>query len=810
MKIIFKILIVALILNSNFSVAQSWKPIFNSAGGFINQIVCDPVDSNILYVVTKGAGCYKSLNNGEDWFSISNDIPKYSSNDLITRDLVIDPNNHNKLYSIAGVAPYTFPDSAKFRVSNDAGSTWSLLTNCPVSVGASSDGSWGGSIILINPSNSQQIIIGGQPNYDHDNNVWANTGGVWISNDGGNSWNIIDNSISKYWITGLKFKPGSVNEFYFSVIDVDNSSTYTEEKGFFNYNITSQILTQLSNFRVIDFDFDANNSNIILTTSNTGINISTDAGLTWSDDIYPNYNYYNFFVKAHPTESGHWFFGTYNWQYGSIMETLNYGASWREAQFYDNPNRQKLSYNNTNQYKPIMGDYPSALVFSPHNNYTAYLCDEHGFWKTSDANKVLCISDEEFNSANWKWKFSSNGISNVEGRRICNNKLGTKIFLCSTNPALIASDGWNSSVVDLPDPDCDQISVVRFSNTNQNIVYAGGSVNYNDDGKLFKSVDGGLTWNQMAYNYFDQDSNDIENVTQLVISPFSSDTIIACVDPRNNQLPIHISFDGGNSWQSWSENVPSNDLFPIWNRTDLLFTDNNGNYFFYYNNKLFRRNLSESQWNEIDGPHPGWWFANVIADENIPGTIYCTHYGNDIFKSNDSGNTWTEFQTESDCNTSLSISSSGSAAVLQCDDESLDRSQKIFFSLSGDSNFIEIPTNGIVGVINNLKFIGPYTLSAWSENSGGFILDLNTVGINSLSLNSKKISIYPNPATTNDEISIIYNSNLCSINVYDLSGKLVFHHSNIGTHFYPKLLQGAYIIEIDVNGEIQKQKLFII
>ncbi|GDX51307.1 hypothetical protein LBMAG27_03540 [Bacteroidota bacterium] len=792
--------------------AQTWNAFPVQGGGLINQVVFDPVDSSIVYAASSSSGLFKSTDAGNNWKNIFSPESFISVNQYYCRDLAVNPQNHNELFVVGGSAPWS--DTAKGYLfhSTDAGVSW-IKMNCPVSVSATSSYSNAGHIILFNPNNAQQIFLVGQPQFNFNTNTaYYNSGGLYVSNNDGQSWTSIHDSLKTLWFTQLILNPGNNNELLFSVRDLVMNNIHSGGSGLYKYNFNSGAVTKLFNQDVKEFAVDGANPQIIITI-NGHLNISTDGGTTWSSDISPLYNYTDYFISAHPTEGGHWFVGAHSGNYFNILETKDYGALWRSAEYKHNPNKQLLSFNDAScSYEPEFAYYPAGLTFSQLNPKLVIMNDQHGLWKSYNADTVLCHSDVANSSSNWKWNFSNHGIQNLDGRKIVLNHGNGKLFLSSTDPGLFVSDdgGVSCSYQSLPDVYCTQVSAIAFNKNNSSIGYLGGSQNYDADGKFFKTTDGGISWQQLAYNYFDRDSNDILNVTQIAVSDFSPDTIVVGTDSRNNQSQIHISTDGGSTWQNWSQGITDTYLFPIWERRTKLFTDGSGYFFIVNDDHLYRRKASDATWIEVtNAGGTGWWFTDAKPDPVDAGKLWVSYYNSQLFYSTDHGDTWTNITTSLDCISYFDVSSTGVIAAVQCADAANNIWQKVFYSTDNGLNFTELPLTGLYGNISMLSFTGPYVISCISQNTGAFFYDLNQTGIQNADDNSSTVFLYPNPALTSDVIHISDLKQIEQLSIYDLSGRKLKEYFKPENEIAPQLQSGIYFLNIQYSNQSVRLKLVI-
>ena len=150
--------------------------------GRVNDIVVDPVTTNVAYLASNGGGVWKTTNccSGSTSWTAVTDAPLLST---ITVDTVtIDPNDHNTIY--AGTGDLNFGSfsmgSQGILKSTDGGATWTLQ-------GASVFGPG----LPLPPGQFPQYQAVGKVRVDprNSNNVVAGTKtGLYFSYDGGTNW----------------------------------------------------------------------------------------------------------------------------------------------------------------------------------------------------------------------------------------------------------------------------------------------------------------------------------------------------------------------------------------------------------------------------------------------------------------------------------------------------------------------------------------------------------------------------------------------------------------------------------------------
>ena len=172
--------------------ANDWSPIY---GGDGFQPLVDPTNNNIIYAQSQYGNIGKSTNGGA---SFNNATTGISGGDRKNWDtpLVFDPNDSNILYT---------GTQRVYKTTNGAGN-WTAIS--PDLTNGSGGGNLNyGTIISIDvsPFNSGKIIIG------------TDDGNVWITQDGGASWNNVSGSLPNRWVTKVLASRLDPNKFYITL-----------------------------------------------------------------------------------------------------------------------------------------------------------------------------------------------------------------------------------------------------------------------------------------------------------------------------------------------------------------------------------------------------------------------------------------------------------------------------------------------------------------------------------------------------------------------------------------------------------------
>jgi len=153
---------------------------------------------------------------------------------------------------------------------------------------------------------------------------------------------------------------------------------------------------------------------------------------------------------------------------------------------------------------------------------------------------------------------------------------------------------------------------------------------------VFKSKDGGASWNNAGLNGF--------SVGALIIDPQKSTTLYAVTsgpDEYGDPIRVFKSTDGGASWNESDSGLPGccTDTLAIDpQNTGTLYATTGG----YNARALFKSTDAGTSWSMIYGFSPGTYFGDLAIDPKTPGTLYLAieSGGAAMFKSVDGGTSW--------------------------------------------------------------------------------------------------------------------------------------------------------------------------
>lgn len=192
-----------------------------------------------------------------------------------------------------------------------------------------------------------------------------------------------------------------------------------------------------------------------------------------------------------------------------------------------------------------------------------------------------------------------------------------------------------------------------MDHSNPQIIYAAGwnRIRNNQESlvsgpaaKIYKTTDGGATWNILTSILPQADMSRIG----LAMSATNSNILYAqYVDTNYDLEGIYKTTDGGNTWTS----VPISTLHPNamggfgWYFGKIRVSPYNDNELHVLGVDLHKTTDGGNNWYEATPP---WWQYDVHADKHDlvytgPGTYILTTDGG-IYKTNDGGNTWTDIE----------------------------------------------------------------------------------------------------------------------------------------------------------------------
>ncbi len=622
-------------------------------GGSIGSIAVAPSDSNVIYVgggevtvrgnVSSGKGVWKSVDAGETWTYMglpnSRHIPR----------IVIDPHNHNIVYAAVLGDIYKPDNNRGVYKSTDGGKKWSkiLFSNSqagavelvvspsnprhlyaatwriqrtPYSLSSGGKGSalWKSTDsgntwkeISINNGFAEGVlgIIGVTVSPVNSNRVWAivenkDKGGIYRSDDGGNSWEHINDSRAlrqrAWYYTKIYADTQDIDKVYVMNVSyhksTDGGKTFTSHRAPHGDHHDLWIAPE-DNQRMIIAD-------------DGGAQISYNGGNTWStygnqptaqfyrvttDNAFP-YQIYaaqqdNSTIRISHRSSGR-FIGENDWEptaggesaHIAVDPTNNdivYGGSY--GGFLTRVNHTKKSVRGINVWPDNPMGYGAEgmryrfqwnfpIIFSKHNPKRLYTFSNQVHVTENEGQEWSIISPDLTRNDPTKLKSSGGPITqdNTSVEYYCTifaaneSPLKEGLIWVGSDDGLIhltqdGGENWNN-ITPKELPEWTMINSIEPSSFDPATCYVAGTRYKLGDYKpyLLKTTDYGATWKMINNGIAKEDF-----------------TRVVRADPNRKGLlyagtenGMYISYDDGVSWASFQKNLP---IVPI---TDLTIKDN--------------------------------------------------------------------------------------------------------------------------------------------------------------------------------------------------------------------------------------------
>ena len=203
--------------------------------------------------------------------------------------------------------------------------------------------------------------------------------------------------------------------------------------------------------------------------------------------------------------------------------------------------------------------------------------------------------------------------------------------------------------------DTRQIGRVLVDPHNPNIVFVaalGHSYDANPDRGVYRSTDGGATWQKVLYK------NENVGAIDLAFDPRHSRTIYASLwDTRRPPWSIYPpsygpgsgiykSTDGGDTWNQLTNGLPTERV----GRIGLAVAPSNPDRIYAVvdakDGGIYRSDDAGASWRLMSNQHRiwqrGWYFGNIVVDPKDPDDVYVSDTS--VYRSTDGGKTWTAFK----------------------------------------------------------------------------------------------------------------------------------------------------------------------
>ncbi len=597
------------------------------------EIEIDPANKNIIYVTTHIHGVYKSEDGGMSWEKLddkNNGLPRIG-----VYDIEIDPTNSNTLYATAlcGELPdYMMPPpmlgiqnldpDGKCGVykSTDAGKNWELILETTSEARG----------IDIDPENNDNLYVADM------------MGGVWVSNDAGQTWRQENNGLGSISMTSVKIKDEQIyastqgSGVYAGVINDDGSITWDRTRS----NKPKAYVYK------IQVEVDPKNSNRIYASGYPGgLLRSDDAGKSWNDKDFLTPS-----IKvADPLIQGYYRFDI-NPENPEIVWMGVYGKGMFVS--YDGMDFDMFANGIDNL---MMGKHITSVEINPANPDEIYVGAEEGVFVTRDHGE--------------NWVEMNDGLGTLDIRSL--KVVGTEYPPFEYDFEDGTADGWKSdagwSVIQengnyvLQGVGHEWISTGSESWTDYTfeskvkLIEGQVHVNYRVSGSGRYAVgisDGSL----YLMRTFKGEHTQLESVAMQ----FSQNTWYDIeIVGKGNNIKIYVNgslkidytdtespvLNGRIAFESLPDSkIYVDDVRVTIDSTDTEIYAGTAGY------GIYKFNNASKTWQNLGRSFGGgWWspwerrmyqFSSILFDPDVPGRIYYGHFPSGFFISEDNGHTW--------------------------------------------------------------------------------------------------------------------------------------------------------------------------
>ncbi len=512
--------------------------------------------------LTKGV-VYKTTDGGENWTAVWR-------GDNLARYVWIDPRNVDVLYVSTGIFDREaansdplndgVPGGVGIIKSTDGGATWTQVNNGLNNLYVGT--------LFMHPDDPDTLLAG------TGNNQYGDNSGVYLSEDGGNSWT-------------QTLAAGGDHSVEFSLLDpniayaADANAVFASTDGGRNWQrMTGGPLgwgpDGIRAGFPIDIQIDPRDTQRIFTNNYGGGNfLSEDGGQTWVDSSRGYTGAQVRGIAASPRLGGEVYAAARSGLFASLdgglqWEGCNYrpfaDLEWTAVAIDPSDHEHVLAasnfsgsilvtYDRGRNWERTVGAGAenhgwNRIAFAPSNPSivyagTASFLSAGQFDFAAPAGGVYVSTD-----GGRGWVAPSNtGFDNVTVRAVAIHPQDARtLFIAASNDGLLHSDdgaaSWRQVSGALP-ASLPAISVA-FREDDPTVVFAGY-----ENGALYRSEDGGETWNLAASGM-----NPQATISDIVFDPTRPGTVYAS-DRRSGVLR---SLDGGDSWTLLDENLTNRDI----------------------------------------------------------------------------------------------------------------------------------------------------------------------------------------------------------------------------------------------------------
>ncbi len=760
---------------------NSTDPTRGHGVGRLNCVAFHPQNSNIMWVGASNGGVWKTLNGGNSWFPVGDELPV-----LRVSDIAVDPTNPDRLYVATGDADGSFSDylyygfkdytalGAGIFKSEDGGNTWQQTNWQSAQVGK-----------LV-----RRIVA--QPN----NRLLAcSLDGIYRSSDGGQTW---QNTLPNNAVWDLKVSSDNPNLCFASTINAplaDTASIWKSTNGGLNWNRVSSLPPSFfSNLNNCDLAIAPGHPNIIyILAANTaggfkgcyrsldtgatwvlqssGPNIMGwfDGGTLWQDDTKSGQGQYDLTIAVDPLNPNRIFAGGVN-HWGSN----DGGKTWSLMSFW-------LEYFGTAPH----ADHHMGRFQPGTNKY--FLCTDGGITTTDsliiDPIAVKAIFDScqtPCYTFPTPWKHLYNGLAHTEFYRVGISQTDSGIVTGGAQDngtyKYMSANGW----ISVNGGDGFETAI---NSQDPSILYS--SVYY---GIIFRSDDGGNNFKVINKKVTDTIGDAGDWLTPYHLHPTNQNIVFA------GHQNLWKSEDKGDTWHTISaftdtlvfigqvlQYTAEFDIYPGAPDNILLIRKKQ----FYKPSALKKTTDGGVSWTDVSLGLPDSLYMNDVAYGKNVQTAWVVfgsfENGKKVYKTSDGGATWENisFNLPNMPVNTVAVDNNGLTSVIYVGTD-----LGVWYLADGSGTW-QLYSNNLPPVIVSELEIQQSSQSLYASTYGRGIwrvdlTDIPTVGLASSKAAEDKASVKVSPSVNSGNFTLTlsgHSSSNCQLSIIDGMGRQVFQES---------------------------------
>ncbi len=446
---------------------------------------------------------------------------------------------------------------------------------------------------------------------NNPNVIWVGTpaGGLWKTENGGDSWTTNTDDLAVLGVSAILINPFNTDTMYIGTGDAFGGDTRSRgvlksTDGGVTWNTTGLTWNVANNYLIRAMVMHPANPDIIMVAASNGFFRTTNGGANWteiSDDDFDD-------VKFNPTDPNIIYAASNN----DLFVSTNAGVSLKKVLTVENSDRLAIAV--------TPADPSMVAVVSSSNGFGGFGA-YNGLYVSKDTGNTYVLKSTEPNLLDWSTDGSDTGGQGWYDLCIAVSPTDADMIFVGAVNLWKSEDGGATWALNTYwyDPG-DGTPVVHADK--HALRWSGNTLFNGCDGGIYKTEDDGATWIDISSNLT------ISQMYRLGVSQ-SDNKVICGLQDNGTKLRSNIGF--------WTDNIGGDGMECFIHPTDsdIMFGEYQyGNIHRSTNGGMYWENI---HWNIPDEPQ-GAWITPFVMDPNNSSTIYVGY--RHLYKSTDLGDSW--------------------------------------------------------------------------------------------------------------------------------------------------------------------------